>query len=101
MASREARRLKMAMAPTETKLDAHPEELLDRAVQGTLPEGISARLNGRPVRLPYLCRSPDVGNFRAGTSAPQPWEDLLNRRAIDRALHRVQWRGWPGYSPAR
>ena len=86
----------MAMAPTETRLDAHPEELLDRAVQGTLSEGDQRALNGHLSVCRTCAAHLTLAISVRGTSAPQPWEDLLNRRAIDRALHRVQWRGWPG-----
>ena len=86
----------MAMAPTETELDGHPEELLDRAVQGTLAAGDQRALNGHLSVCRSCAAHLALAHSVRGTSAPQPWEDLLNRRAIDRALQRVPWGGWRG-----
>ncbi|HVT08308.1 MAG TPA: tetratricopeptide repeat protein [Polyangia bacterium] len=64
----------------------HPEELLDRAARG----GLAAMDQDRLDRHLSVCRVCAAQLAMVHSSheraAPQPWDDLLNRRAIERAL---------------
>jgi hypothetical protein len=86
----------MAITPTDIDLDDHPEELLDRAVQGTLAAAERQAL----LRHLSVCRAcaAHLLTVRSAQklSAPEPWDHLLDRRAVEGALKSVQGGGWPG-----
>ncbi len=85
-----------APGPTETDPDLHPEELLDRAVQGRLGPGHRQVLD-RHLSACRACAA-HLALIRSARSidAPEPWDDLLNRRAVEGALAWGQRRGRRG-----
>ena len=86
----------MTTPPTDTDLDAHPEELLDWAVQGTLTAGEQHLLDDHLSVCRACTAHLAVVRSARGMAAPKPWNDLLNRRAVERALKSVQGGRWPG-----
>jgi len=83
------------MEPMETNPGSHPEKLLDRALSGKLASGEQQTLD-RHLTVCRACAA-HLALVRSarGFSAPQPWNDLLNRRAVERALASVQHGRWP------
>ena len=74
----------------------HPEELLDWAVDGTLAQ-VEQQALDRHLAVCGACAAHlAVVRSAQRMSAPQPWDDLLNRRAVERALKAVQRGGWAG-----
>jgi hypothetical protein len=84
------------MSPTETELDGHPEELLDRAVQGRVVTRERQALDGHLAVCRACAAHLAVVRSAQRISAPGPWDDLLNRRAVERAMKSVQGGRWPG-----
>ncbi len=79
-------------------IHAHPEELLDRAVHGTLATAEHELLD-RHLSVCRACAA-HLALARSAqiVSAPEPWDDLRNRRAVERVLKSVQRGRWPGVS---
>ncbi|MES1208081.1 MAG: tetratricopeptide repeat protein [Pseudomonadota bacterium] len=86
----------MTMGPTETDLEAHPEELLDRALRGRLATGEQQALDGHLAVCRACAAHLTVLRSARRVSTPEPWDDLLNRRAVERVLKTVRRGRWPG-----
>ena len=74
----------------------HPEELLDRAVRGTLATAEQEVLHRHVSDCRACAAHLALARSAEIRSAPEPWDDLLNRRVVERALKSVQHRRWPG-----
>jgi hypothetical protein len=81
----------------ETNPESHPEELLDRAISGRLASGDKQTLDLHLSACRVCATHLILARSAREVSAPQPWDDLLNRRAVERALTSVQ-RGSTAFS---
>jgi hypothetical protein len=74
--------------------EQHPEDALDRAIAGELPAWEQQTLN----RHLAVCRACATHLILARSGqrvlVPQPWDDQLNRHAVDRALVSFDRKGW-------
>ena len=83
------------MGRTETNRESHPEGLLDRAVSGMLASGEQQTLDLHLTVCRACAAHLVLARSAREVSVPQPWDDLLNRRAAERALTSVQPGRWP------
>ncbi|HVY41182.1 MAG TPA: tetratricopeptide repeat protein [Polyangia bacterium] len=88
-------------APVDTDRTEHPEELLDGAARGGLTAGEQEVLD-RHLSVCRVCAG-HLALVRSAQqhAAPQPWDDLLNRRAVEGALTSARRGRWRGDSPLR
>ena len=85
--------------------DHHPEELLDRAGRGALDAGEEASLNRHLAACEACAGLLTHASWIEREIAPQPRDEILDRRAVEAAMQRMQRRerpapvgpghGWP------